>query len=126
MIAHLGQVYPEEGCGLLGGYKDRVSRISPIENIEHSLTRYAMDPAAQIGAMLAFEAEGLEMVAIYHSHPHSAPYPSETDLAHAFYPEAVYLIVSLQLPDAPEMRAFRLIGDRFEEVSFKIIKNSFS
>ena len=95
----------------------------PIENIEHSPVRYAMDPAAQIRAMLTFEANGLEMVAIYHSHPHSAPYPSETDLAHAFYPEAVYLIVSLQQFDAPEVRAFRLGEDRFESADFVVIKS---
>jgi proteasome lid subunit RPN8/RPN11 len=38
------------------------------------------------------EAQGLEMVGIYHSHPHGPDSPSPTDIAEAYYPDAVYLI----------------------------------
>ena len=46
--------------------------------------------------------------AIYHSHTRSAAYPSRTDVELAFFPDTLYLIVSLADRDAPEIRAFRL------------------
>lgn len=53
---------------------------------------------------------GEELVAIYHSHPVSQPYPSPTDRAEAQYPDAFYVLVSLRTRD-PEVRAFRILRD---------------
>lgn len=53
---------------------------------------------------------GEELVAIYHSHPVSQPYPSPTDRAEAHYPDAVYVLVSIRTPE-PEVRAFRIADD---------------
>ncbi len=53
---------------------------------------------------------GEELVAIYHSHPLSQPYPSPTDRAEAHYPDAFYLLVSLRAPE-PELRAYRIAPD---------------
>lgn len=56
------------------------------------------------------DAAGEELVGIYHSHPASIPYPSPTDRLEAFYPDAVYVLVSLRTGD-PELRAFRIAAD---------------
>ena len=42
---------------------------------------------------MEIEDAGHDLGAIYHSHTRSAPYPSQTDINLAFYPEAVYVIV---------------------------------
>jgi len=58
------------------------------------------------------DARGLDLLGIYHSHTRSAAYPSRTDVAQAYYPDAAYVIVSLRDPDAArdavDVRAFRI------------------
>jgi proteasome lid subunit RPN8/RPN11 len=53
-----------------------------------------MHPEEQLNAFLHFEAQGWELVGIYHSHPQGPDSPSAADLAEAYYPESVYLIWS--------------------------------
>ena len=51
-----------------------------------------MDPNEQLQAFIHIDETGVELLAIYHSHPSGPNHPSPTDLAEAYYPEAVYLI----------------------------------
>ncbi len=92
MLEHVARVNPMEACGLLGGSHSRVEEVVPIKNAAESPVRFRMDPGEQIQALFGFEERGLELVAIYHSHPAGPPGPSETDLKEAAYPEAVQLI----------------------------------
>jgi proteasome lid subunit RPN8/RPN11 len=48
------------------------------------------------------------MLAIYHSHPHTIPFPSETDVRLAFYPEVSSIIISLKERENPIVKAFRI------------------
>ena len=116
MIAHCQAVYPEEGCGLLAGKEQLVSQHYPIENILHSPTAFEMDPLQQVNAMLTIEAEAKTLLAIYHSHPRGPSVPSATDIAQAYYPEAVNVIVSLVNMEAPELRGFRILDGTVSEV----------
>lgn len=115
--AHCETVYPEEGCGLVAGRAGRVTYIYPIDNILHSQTAYEMAPLQQVQTMLEIEAQGNELCAIFHSHPHTPAYPSPTDVTQAYYPEAVYLIVSLQDRQQPEIRGFRIIEGTVAETA---------
>jgi proteasome lid subunit RPN8/RPN11 len=58
--------------------------------------------------MVEWEDAGLELLAIYHSHPQGPEGPSETDIAMATYPEATYIIISLANRARPRVRAFRM------------------
>jgi proteasome lid subunit RPN8/RPN11 len=109
-------VYPEEGCGLLAGSNGQVSQQYPIENILHSQTAYEMDALQQVNTMLTIEAQAEDLLAIYHSHPNSPALPSETDIAQAYYPEAVTIIVSLADRAAPIMRGFQISAGLVSEV----------
>jgi [CysO sulfur-carrier protein]-S-L-cysteine hydrolase len=75
-----------------------------------------MDPREQLGAFRDMDANGEELVGIYHSHPASQAYPSPTDRAESHYPDAVYVLVSLR-GEPPEMRAFRIEDDAVREVA---------
>ena len=66
----------------------------PITNELHSPVRFRMDPAEQLQAFLQFESQGLDLLAIYHSHPNGPPHPSPTDIAEFTYPGVLYLILS--------------------------------
>lgn len=88
-VAKLDQI---EACGLLFGSNHIVSLVIPVSNILNSPTRYKMDPQGQFHAFKIMEEKNLELIGIYHSHPDGPEYPSKTDIAEAFYPEAVYLI----------------------------------
>jgi proteasome lid subunit RPN8/RPN11 len=86
MQEHVAAAAPEEACGLLCGEGHRILDALPVENAEHSPVRFRMSPLGQVEAMLDIERRGLELLAIYHSHPLGPDVPSPTDLAEAAYP----------------------------------------
>jgi proteasome lid subunit RPN8/RPN11 len=53
------------------------------------------------------EAEGMEIIGVMHSHTHTEPYPSQTDVNQAVDPSWHYIIVSLKR-EAPEVRSYLL------------------
>ncbi len=117
LLAHATELLPEEACGLLAGRDGRATRFYPVENARHSPVAYDMEPRALVRAILAIEAEELELLAIYHSHPSGPAWPSATDVAQAYYPEQAYLILSLDDPMRPEIRAFMLNDGRAREIA---------
>jgi [CysO sulfur-carrier protein]-S-L-cysteine hydrolase len=120
IITHLLSAYPLEACGLLAGKGNQVTRLYQIKNILQSPTAYEMDAKQQITAMLDIETNGWSMVAIYHSHPHGPQIPSETDIQLAYYPEAFYVIVSLENKNKPVFRVFKIQDGHAHEVDWKI------
>ncbi len=93
MRSHVEACRPLEGCGLLAGTQDVVEQVIPIANQANSPTRYRMDPLQQLRAFESIEAQGLELLGIYHSHPTGPDRPSATDIAEASY-RAVYVVWS--------------------------------
>ena len=78
-------------------------------NAAASPLRFEMDPQGQYNAWKAIEDDGQELLAIYHSHTKSAAYPSQTDVNQAVaWPDPVYVIVSLEDPDAPDVKGYWL------------------
>lgn len=120
MIAHARHEAPRECCGLAVGHGDRVTRIVPVTNLAPGNTRYEADPRELIRHFREMDEQGEELVGIYHSHPSSPALPSPTDLSLAFYPESVYLIISLANPDEPSVRAWRLIDGEAAEVDLLV------
>jgi [CysO sulfur-carrier protein]-S-L-cysteine hydrolase len=109
MVAHAREDLPNECCGMVGGAGDEARVVVPVVNSAASPLRFEMDPQGQYNALKAIEDDGQEMLAIYHSHTKSAAYPSQTDVNQAVnWPDAIYLIVSLQDADAPEVKGYWL------------------
>ena len=79
-----------------------------------------MEPGSQIKALRDMRTHNEELFAIYHSHPSSAAEPSATDLAEAAYPEALYLIISLNTRGVLELRGFHLQDGQSREVELVI------
>jgi [CysO sulfur-carrier protein]-S-L-cysteine hydrolase len=109
MVAHARADIPNECCGMVGGVDGEASVVIPVVNSAASPLRFEMDPQGQYNALKAIEDDGKEMLAIYHSHTKSAAYPSQTDVNQAVnWPDAIYLIVSLQDEDAPDVKGYWL------------------
>jgi [CysO sulfur-carrier protein]-S-L-cysteine hydrolase len=120
LFAHAREELPNECCGLIAAQDGRAVRVYPAANAEASPVRYGLDPREQYKMMMDMEGNGWTLGAIYHSHTRSPAYPSQTDVNLAFYPEALYLIVSLQDPEQPDLRAFKIVGDAIEEVELTV------
>jgi proteasome lid subunit RPN8/RPN11 len=111
---------PYECCGLLSGKMDLITAAHPLRNeADNPLTNYFASPEDMFKAMRRMREAGHEMVGIYHSHPRSKAYPSPTDVKMAFYPEAVYFIISLE--PRIELRAFKITNSQIEEVGYEIV-----
>lgn len=120
-ISHAREGYPHEVCGLMGGRDGVVTKIFRMTNIDESSVSYTMEPAEQFMAFKDMRNEGLELLSIYHSHPTSPAYPSQTDIKLAFYPDAVYLIASLQKAGTPEIKGFRIVDGKISEETLNVI-----
>lgn len=114
LIDHARSDFPYEVCGLIAHRDDGSHIVYPIRNAERSMTYYAMDPRELLQAMRLIEDRG-DKFTIYHSHTHSEAYPSATDIRLAAYPEATYLIVTLQDRANPAMRAFAICDGQVRE-----------
>ncbi len=92
MREHVESCLPNEACGMAGGRDGRVETIIPVTNALASPVRFEMEPVEQLHAMLRLEELGLDIAAIFHSHPSGPPHPSQTDLELYAYPDSVALI----------------------------------
>jgi proteasome lid subunit RPN8/RPN11 len=108
IVDHAIADLPNECCGMIAGVGGDATRVLKASNSEGSPFMYVMDPREQLRIMDDIEDSGEELLAIYHSHTRSAAYPSRTDVELAFFPDTLYLIVSIADSDAPEIRAFRI------------------
>jgi proteasome lid subunit RPN8/RPN11 len=121
IISHAREGYPYEACGLLAGKDGLVKRLFRMTNVDESSVSYMMDATEQFRVFKGMRKEGLEIMAIYHSHPASPAYPSQTDVRLAFYPEAVYIIASLQKATNPEVKGFRIVDGKITEEGLEVI-----
>jgi proteasome lid subunit RPN8/RPN11 len=109
MVAHAREGLPNECCGMVGGSGGEASVVIPVVNSAASPLRFEMDPQGQYNALKAIEDDGMEMLAIYHSHTKSAAYPSQTDVNQAVsWPDAIWVIVSLEDPESPVVKGYLL------------------
>lgn len=117
MIKQALKEFPHECCGLLLGKNGKIKRTLPMKNTDPSPDAYFMDPIQQVGVFTDMEKCGETLIGIYHSHPNGPSTPSATDLKMAFHQDTLYIIISLEKKNNPELKAFIL-----EKGSFKPVK----
>ncbi len=108
MLEHARREWPLECCGILSGKEKTVQKAFELKNTEESPVLYSMSPQDQIKVFEEMEKDSMEMIAIYHSHPKTIPFPSETDVKLAFYPDVSSVIISLKEEENPVMKAFQI------------------
>jgi [CysO sulfur-carrier protein]-S-L-cysteine hydrolase len=119
LIAHAREDAPNECCGMIASSDGEAVRVYRATNGAASPLRYEIDGLEQYRIQTEIEDAGWDLGAIYHSHTRSAPYPSQTDINLAFYPESLYVIVGLAGGE-PEVRAYRIVDERVSEVPLEV------
>ena len=107
IVSHARSEAPNECCGMIASRDGEAVKVYRATNAAASPLRYEIDGAEQYRIQMQIEDSGLDLGAIYHSHTRTEPYPSQTDINLAFYPDALYLIVGLA-NEEPEVRAFTI------------------
>jgi proteasome lid subunit RPN8/RPN11 len=126
MVRHAVVGLPNEACGLLGGPfgADLVSAFVPTRNADASAKTYSIGADGFLAADQALGPLGLDVVGVMHSHTHTDPYPSPTDVAQADNPLLMgwhYVIVSLRDRE-PMLRSWILDDGTIVETPVAIIE----
>lgn len=117
LLAHARAEAPLECCGVIAGRQGVPLLTYPATNAEHSETRYEIDGPESMEILRDIAERDLELWGIYHSHVLGPAYPSEADVAGAFYPEVLYVIVGLA---EDVVRAFRIRDGEVTEEALEI------
>lgn len=97
LVSHAESERPNESCALLFGKTNHNVVITDIlltENINKSPTSFAISNEQLIRAYQDAEDKKTNIVGIFHSHPNSAAFPSETDKKFMNSNPVVWLIYS--------------------------------
>ena len=130
IVEHARAEAPNEACGLVIGDRPAAEggvalRWVPARNRAASPFRYEIDPDELLRLTIETDETGEVFWAIVHSHTHSPAVPSPTDLRLAFYPEALYILVSLDPSEADpasgeeSVRAWRILDGVSQEVGIR-------
>ena len=131
MVAQAAAELPNECCGLLAGRvvaegaagsEVRIGRVRacyPLVNAAASPVEYESEPKSMFAAVRAMEQSGLDVLAVYHSHPTSEPMPSRKDRERNYSEEVVNLIISLSGPE-PRVRAWWLTAQGQREADWAV------
>ena len=121
MIAHARADAPNECCGIIAGKNGRATTLYRAVNAEASPYRYNVDPKDLLRIYRDLDDHGWDVLVIYHSHTHTEAYPSPTDIRLAAWPEAHYVIVSLEDDANPVVRAFRIEDGQATEEPLEVV-----
>ncbi|HET9094415.1 MAG TPA: M67 family metallopeptidase [Solirubrobacteraceae bacterium] len=120
IVAHALRDAPDECCGIVSSRDGDAVAVFPMENTAHTWMRYEMDNMELYRVLTGIEEAGLEVGIIYHSHTRTDPYPSQTDINLAFYPDSLYVIVGTA-SEEPVVRAFTIRDGRVTEVHLEVV-----
>jgi proteasome lid subunit RPN8/RPN11 len=119
IVDHARADAPNECCGMIASRDGDAVKVYRAANTAASPLRYEIDGAEQYRIQMAIDDEGLDLGAIYHSHTRSAPYPSQTDINLAFYPDALYVIVGLA-DGQPDVRAYEIRDGQVADAELRV------
>jgi proteasome lid subunit RPN8/RPN11 len=131
IVEHARRAVPNEACGIVVGDAPireggRALRWVPLRNPLLSPYRYSIDPDDLLRLTIETDDADEAFWAIVHSHVASPARPSPTDVRESHYPEALYVVVSLDPGEAdpasgtPSVRAWRIVEGGVHEVGLAI------
>jgi len=122
MVAQAKALAPIEACGILAGKDNKAEKLFEMTNADNRSDHFMMKPKEQFAVVKDIRSAGLEMLAIYHSHPETPARPSAEDIRLALTPDVIYVIVSLQDVKAPAVKGLLIEDGTVTEVPVKIME----
>ena len=119
MVAHAHADAPDECCGIIGTRDGEGVALHRATNIHHSPLKYEIGSDELYRISMALNDDDLEVGIIYHSHTRSDPYPSQTDVNLARYPDAVYVIIGVA-NGASDVRAYTIRDGEITDADLKV------
>lgn len=120
ILTHAQQHEHTESCGLISASNGRPAHYYAVKNIAADpSTHFEMEPKQLIAAMKHMREHDEALIAIVHSHPESPPVPSTTDMQNSGYPDADYIIVSLNTQGVLEMRGYRRVDTEMQALDLR-------
>jgi len=111
---------PIEACGYLAGKNGVITYAYALTNIDVSSEHFSFDPKEQFAALKDIRSRGLEICAVYHSHPSSPARPSPEDIKLAYDPSILYVIISLA-ENKEDVRVFKIINQKADLVNLEVV-----
>jgi proteasome lid subunit RPN8/RPN11 len=124
MTAQAKELAPIEACGILAGSNERVEKLYKMTNVDNSRTHFMMEPKEQFATVKDIRSAGLEMLAIYHSHPETPARPSTEDIRLALTPNVIYVIISLKSTNGSAVKGFHISENNITEVPIRILERT--
>ncbi len=122
IISHARQESPIEACGYLAASGGIITHSYPLTNVDKAQEHFSFLPKEQFATMRDAREKGLEICAVYHSHPVSPARPSAEDIKLANDPALLYVIVSLA-GKIEDIQAFSIKNQRSELVNLEVIND---
>ena len=122
IVAHGRTEAPFEACGYLAEKDGIINQHFELTNIDKSPVHFSMDPAEQFAVVKECRNRGLQICAVYHTHPETPARPSKEDIKLAYDPSVSYVIVSLAEAD-PNIKSFNIQKGIVEPEPLRIIND---
>lgn len=98
LIEHAKKSAPAESCALLFGHEESgtstVNEVFLTQNMENSPVNFTISNDELLSGYKEAEKKGLDVIGIFHSHPHSKAMPSSTDKEFMTINPVVWMIFS--------------------------------
>jgi len=124
--AHALRAFPDECAGLLVGTSGKggfeVKKAVEAKNTKPSPVGFEADPQFVYKVHKDAEAQGLQLVGIYHSHPDMHSFVSSRDAEFMKYWEHLaWLILGLSRSEVLERKAFTMKDKLIEQIELEIL-----
>jgi len=114
-------VLPDEACGLMASDAAGMLRmVYPLTNVDRSTHSFRIDPDEHWGALRHAERNGWSICGSFHSHPTSAPVPSQADIHGALDPDWIHLIAGPVAPGPIDVAAYRIVDGMAQRLALEV------
>jgi len=119
LLNHGRSKLPYEACGILSGKNNQVHSIWKLKNEVKSDRRFFVGKKAIVETLHHIAEKDEVVLAIYHSHPTTAPVPSYIDIKNHLDSEVKMIIVSYKTKN-PIVKCYSVQNRAYKEQPFLI------